>query len=87
MSHSVKQLIAIRDSDLPIRIDTIGVYSRIKVARGECRSLAYSSFQVLERHFPDNQINYFFEGGRHYFLVEDELGVFYEIHVYIEEES
>lgn len=81
------KLTMIRNSDLPPRIQEVGVYSRIRLARGECRALARSTFNVLEKHFPDMMINYFFEGERHYFLVEDFEGIFYEVRIWFEEQD
>jgi hypothetical protein len=85
--HQVKVLRISRGQQQGLEPFVVGSYSRIRLARGECRAQRNSYGELLLRKFEDDYyvLNYYEYDNYYVFIVEDTLrgDIEHEVHVYV----
>lgn len=67
-----------------IEPNTISTHTRIKEAKGQAKMQRNSLGELLLEQFPFPFIFNYFESEDHYiFLIEDEIGICHEAHIYL----
>lgn len=85
MTYSVRLLKLTRGSSLTVSPWEVASYERKKLAKGETKALAHSTFNVLDQHLPWCVINYYEYEDYYVFILEDVEGIFHEVHVFMVE--
>ena len=61
-----------------------GRYTRRKLANGQGRAQRNSEFEYIVKHFETEAITYHEYDNYYIFIVEDEEGILYESHIFVE---